>query len=330
MLPIHLSANQPPDRFYAGGPRIDAFRHRATHSSDEPQHTPEDWVGSTTTIFGSDSVGLTSLPDGQLLREAVAQDPHGWLGPEHVRRHGTDLILVKLLDAGERLPVHLHPDRAFAREHLDLGHGKTEGWIAMADSEAHIGFHRDVSREELRQWVEAQDIDSMLAAMHRVPVAQGDAVFLPAGLPHAIGQGNFVVELQEPTDLSVLLEWQGYPIDGTTDGHLGLGFDTALQAVDRRALAPAELAGFVAEPGADGNLFPQASEFFRAHRLGDGSAWEAGFAIVIVVVGTGELVAASGRADLRDGDTLVVPYAAGDCSLVSAQGLDVIVARPPM
>src|SRR3712207_7675257 len=38
----------------------------------------------------------------------------------------------------------------------------------------------------------------------------GDAIFVPAGTPHAIGDGVLIVELQEPSDMSVLLEWEGF------------------------------------------------------------------------------------------------------------------------
>ncbi len=50
---------------------------------------------------------------------------------------------------------------------------------------------------------------------------------MPAGVVHAIESGIFVLELQEPTDLSILLEWDGFAVDGDKDGHLNLGFDKA-------------------------------------------------------------------------------------------------------
>jgi len=46
--PRVLSANQPADRFYAGGERIAAFRGTATTG----RHVPEDWIASTTTVAG--------------------------------------------------------------------------------------------------------------------------------------------------------------------------------------------------------------------------------------------------------------------------------------
>ena len=226
--PVVLGPNQP-QRFYRGGQKIAAFRagarpeagpeagpgSRAPGSGPVPGsaaslpdadppgsgqdggHRPEDWVGSATTVFGSQTDGLTRLPDGRLLRDAIGADPEAYLGPGHVRRHGSSpALLVKLLDAGERLPVHCHPDDVFARRHLASPWGKTEAWIvidAAPGSEVHLGFSEVVPDETLAGWVAGQD-PAMLRALNRVAVRPGDAILVPAGLPHAIGAGVFVVE----------------------------------------------------------------------------------------------------------------------------------------
>ena len=75
----------------------------------------------------------------------------------------------------------------------------------------------------------------MLDLLEPVTVHPGDGVFVPASTPHCIDADLFLVELQEPTDFSILLEWRGFDIDGRADGHLGLGFDVALDAVRRDA-----------------------------------------------------------------------------------------------
>jgi len=80
----------------------------------------------------------------------------------------------------------------------------------------------------------------MLAATNRVPVSAGDTVLCPAGTPHAIGAGVLIVELQEPTDLSVLLEWRGFPL-GPDDAALGLPMEEALACVTRQRCPPARL-----------------------------------------------------------------------------------------
>jgi mannose-6-phosphate isomerase len=182
MTVLALPANQP-ETFYAGAGRIAAFR-----SGPALPDRPEDWVASTTTRFGLAPSGLSALPDRRLLADAVAADPHWWLGPDR-----TDTgVLVKLLDAGQRLPLHAHPDRRFAHEHLASPYGKTEAWViveAVPDAYVHLGFARDVAPEELAGWVAGQRTEEMLAATNRVPIRAGDAVLCPAGLPHAIGPG---------------------------------------------------------------------------------------------------------------------------------------------
>lgn len=318
-----LRANQPPDRFYAGGDRIAAFRGEQVRS----HHVPEDWVASTTTLFGESMLGLSTLPGGDLLADAIARDPLGWLGPEHVAAFGDNPeLLVKLLDAGQRLPVHAHPDVAFAAEHLGLANGKTEAWVMLEPATVHLGFTRGVSVDELTRWTDTQDVDAMLHAMHRVPLAAGDAVLVPAGLPHAIGEGAFLVELQEPTDLSILLEWTGFDIDGPRDGHLGVGFDAALAAVDRRGWSADEIALLRgARASTTGDLLPDAAPFFRAERLRGDATLDAGYSVLVVVAGAGTL---AGAQQLQAGQTLVVPYDAGPLDLRGVH-LEVIRCRPP-
>jgi len=337
--PLRLPPHQL-HRFYAGGPAIAELR--GVPSTDD--HAPEDWVGSATTLFGEERLGLSALEDGRLVRDAIAADPEAFLGAAHVARYGADpALLVKLLDAGERLPVHAHPDRAFARRHLDCPYGKTEAWVIVAtrgaDPRVHLGFTRDVDAAELAGWVDRQDAAAMLGAMHALPVSAGDAVLVPAGMPHAIGEGILLVELQEPTDFSVLLEWEGFEVDGRDDGHLGIGFDVALQAVDRSGLAVDQVLALAAgrdeKAEIDGQWFlfpPAADPYFRAERLLPGPLdvpWmAAGFAVLVVIAGAGTLVTESGGTlPLRRGDTVLVPHAAGWSEVRG--DVEVIRCRPP-
>jgi mannose-6-phosphate isomerase len=328
--PVVLGPNQI-HRFYRGGEAIAEFRGIA-HQDD---FAPEDWVGSGTSVFGSDEVGRSRLPDGRTVADAVAGDPEAFLGPEHAERFGGRIgLLVKLLDAGERLPVHCHPDREFSRRHLDCPYGKTEAWVIVEvrspDPYVHLGFREDVDRATLDGWVTAQDTEAILKATHRLPVAPGDAVLVPAGIPHAIGEGVFLVELQEPTDLSVLLEWKGFDIDGSAQGHLGLGFETALACVDRSGWGRDELArlrqGRRDEPGdrpGVERLFPaEADPFFRAERIRPrGSArLPAGFAILVVIEGAGRLGWREGGVDVQRGHSVLIPYGAGECVLDGSVG----------
>lgn len=331
--PLVLGPNRP-KRFYRGGQTIMAFR--GLPPGDD--WYPEDWIGSTTTLFGQAELGLTRLESGQTLHDAVSKDPAVWLGAEHISRFGPDpALLVKLLHAGERLPVHAHPDHAFTKRELDYKYGKNEAWLiveATGDPVIHLGFRHDVTAETLARWVRDQDSDSMIAAMNVVPVQAGDVFYVPAGLPHAIGAGIFLVELQEPTDLSVLLEWKGFDIDGPADGHLGLGFDSALACVDRNRVTPSRLDELRCHARGDGPVqrpFPDSSkEFFRGELLRPNQELkaDAGFSLLIILDGSGELLAESGdRLALRKGMTVLTPHAAGTLSLLG--NVDILRCRPP-
>ena len=305
--------------FYAGGERIAALR-----GTEPRDHTPEEWIGAANTTFDG-SRGLSRLQDGTLVRDAIAADPEALLGPEHVARFGTDpALLVKLLDAGQRLPVHFHPDQDFAARELGLAHGKTEAWLIVdADPGASVwvGFDREVGLDEVRGWMAAQDSAAMLATMQELPVTAGDAIFVPAGAPHAIGAGILMVEVQEPTDLSVLLEWDGFELS-EDEGHLGLGWDTALQALDRTAWDDARVTA-LRGPGEGGSLLPAAADpWFRAERV-RGDELDAGFSILVGLAGAGDL----GGVPFDRGTALLVPHAAG--ALTLGGDVEAIRCRPP-
>jgi hypothetical protein len=94
-------------------------------------------------------------------------------------------------------------------------------------------------------------------------VAAAPEAYLGAAHVDRFGAGIFVTELQEPTDTELqeptdflaLLEWQGYDTDGPREGHLGLGYDTALASVDTSAWAPAPIVELrLAQPEASGRV----------------------------------------------------------------------------
>lgn len=321
------------EHFYLGGSRISALRGGA----GGPKR-PEEWLGSTIPRFGQSEQGLSRLSDGTLLRDAIDRDPIAWLGSAHIATYGTSTeILVKLLDPDQRLPVHLHPDRAFARRHLGLAHGKTEAWIVMETTpgaKVRFGFRATMRRDEVRAMVDAGDSTSLVEALRPRAVHAGDAVLVPAGLPHCLDAGIFILELQEPTDLSILLESDGLYVD-EADMHLGLGKDVALEALRLDALDDREMAMLIVrgERVADSQiacLLPSAADpWFRAHRVRAGDLQvDAGFAVVLVTAGEGVLVAdRDDRLALRRGHAAVVPWASGAWGL---QGpIEAIVCRPP-
>ena len=269
---------------------------------DEPDgEFPEDWVGSTVTAGnpGRDDPeeGLSRLADGRPLRDLVEADPVAWLGREHVERFGSSTgLLVKLLDAGERLPVHAHPDREFARARLGSPFGKTEAWIVLGTrapgAQLWVGLREPLEPQVYRGWIDRQETAALLDSLNALTVRAGDVVYVPAGVPHAIGAGVFMAELQEPTDFLILCEWEGFPIR-PDDAHLGIGWDAAMKALE---LAPHEPVRA---------LPAEARAFFSAD---EETGAPGRFGVLLVLEGEGEVAGEPARA----GDAFAVPAAADE------------------
>src|SRR5665811_1633784 len=145
-------------RFYDGGRLLDERRGRRP-GVDGP--FPEDWIASTTSALGtppafkdrsSDGLSRVKDPDGVefVLRDVIEADPEGFLGPLGASSEDVP-ILVKVLDPSVRLPVHAHPHRDFARQHLGARRGKAEAWIILdvrgtqLDPHVFLGLREPVS-----------------------------------------------------------------------------------------------------------------------------------------------------------------------------------------
>lgn len=299
---------------------------------------PEEWIASTTTRFGQSVNGLSLLADGKLLRDEIEANPIIWLGEKHFKKYGSSIeILVKLLDPDQRLPVHYHPDKKFAADKLHLDHGKTEAWIilnAPDGAKVGVGFNRKMSKAEVAKLVADHNSQGLLDSLNFLKVKAGDVVFVPAGVAHAIEAGIFVLELQEPTDLSILLEWDGFAVDGDKDGHLDLGYEIALDALRLDPLSDAENAEIITRFDKSDNKSKRifntiADDFFRADYLsGDQTQIEAGFGILLVLEGSGSLEFKNGESfSVESGDAVVIAHQAGSFTL---RGCKAIISRPPL
>ena len=112
-------------------------------------------------------------------------------------------LLIKLLDAQEKLSLQVHPPAAVAAE-LG-GEPKTEFWFiadAQPGAELFVGLTKGISR---RQFEAALANGTAEECVHRIPVRADDGMFLPSGRMHAIGAGNVIIEIQQNSDTTYRL-----------------------------------------------------------------------------------------------------------------------------
>ena len=215
--PLKLT-NERPWRTYLGGSLLDAL-HGQKGLPDG--HFPEEWIASVTVskaaqLSSSSREGLSRLKSCQTttLKDLLENEPASYLGAKHAQRFGGELgVLVKLIDSAERLSVQAHPDRAKAAEFFATPYGKTECWHILETRAingqtpcVYLGFRPGVSREDWEKLFAQQDVPGMLACLHRFAARPGDTFFVEGGVPHAIGAGCFLVEIQEPTDFTFRLD----------------------------------------------------------------------------------------------------------------------------
>ena len=105
-------------------------------------------------------------------------------------------ILIKLIDAKDRLSVQVHPDNKYALEN-EGEFGKTEMWYVVdCEDGAQLiyGFKYKISKDEFEKRIKDNTLDEV---MNYVPVKKGDVFFIKSGTLHAIGKGILIAEIQQ-------------------------------------------------------------------------------------------------------------------------------------
>jgi mannose-6-phosphate isomerase len=122
-------------------------------------------------------------------------------------------LLIKIIDAQETLSLQVHPPGAVAAK-LG-GEPKTEMWyVAKAEpgAELFVGLKKGLNRAEFERQLAAQSVEK---CFHRVPVQEGDAMFLPSGRVHALGAGMVIFEIQQNSDTTYrVFDWNRVDRDG--------------------------------------------------------------------------------------------------------------------
>lgn len=299
-------------RTYCGGKLLGRFlKMENTVDTDRP----EDWISSFVEAKNKEYIpneGITRVLRDRgecLITEAVETSDFG----EGRKNSG---VLIKLLDAGERLGIQVHPTKEYAMQYFGTPYGKTECWYILDTRDeaacVYLGFREHVTKEYFKGLFERQDIPAMLDAMHCFRVRAGDVILVTAGTPHAIGAGCFLLEIQEPTDYTMRAEKVTVAGEALTPQqiHYGVGEDAMLDCFSYCGASREEIRGRHFLPKREigqeeVDLVQYAdTECFALKRIEGGSyeAKEACFVTVVVLEDGGTLSYGENTQPLARGD----------------------------
>lgn len=247
---------------------------------------------------------------GRTLQKFVEQCPDELLGT--TRRDDAFPLLIKFLDATDRLSVQVHPDDAQASQFEPGANGKTEAWVildAEPDSRLYVGLKEGVDVDRLRAALEAGNVEDCL---HTITVQPGDCVFIPAGTVHAIGEGILLAEVQQSSDITFrLYDWGRVGTDGQPRE---LHIEEAISCIDfnRGPVDPVA-------PRVDSTASPRMetlveSEYFTMRRHTSDTAFDLppvqSFRVLMTLGGAGVVSVDGAESRLSQGKTVLIPACA--------------------
>ncbi len=266
--------------------------------------------------------------DGWTLSQLIQKNPSSLFGAGEF--YDTFPLLIKFIDATDRLSLQVHPDESLL-QHFDASRsGKSEAWVildAAEESCIYAGLKSGVDESQLRAHLDQGRIEDCL---HSYSVRRGDCVYIPAGTLHAIGEGILLAEVQQTSDLTYrLFDWNRLDQSGNPRP---LHIAKALDCINYER-GPVELLQPQLQSSSDHRVeLLLESEYFSIRRhYSQQSILHASLnqaQILIVLDGTGQLDCGSETYELLVGKTILIPAAASDCQIHVDGEITFLEVRP--
>lgn len=272
----------------------------------EAQRVAEAWVLSchkdgASTVRNGEYAGKT-LPEAL---EAMGKEALG----ERAAAFPYFPLLIKLIDAKDRLSVQVHPDDEYALKN-EGEYGKTEMWYVVdceKDAQLIYGFNKEIDKAEFARRIKD---NTLTEVCNYVPVKKGDVFFISAGTLHAIGKGILIAEIQQNSNTTYRVS--DYGRLGADGKPRPLHIDKAL-AVTKTA-PPAEEYGQIGSvrvyPFGKVRELAECSKFTARLLSLEGTvalSAEGSFQSLLVLEGEAMLSYAEGGFRVKKGDCVFVP-----------------------
>ncbi|MCD6474719.1 MAG: class I mannose-6-phosphate isomerase [Anaerolineaceae bacterium] len=180
-----------------------------------PGKTAESW--EIAAHKNGSSIILNGIHQGKSLTELTAEFGIDIIGSnaKWALDRGKFPLLVKLLDANQRLSVQVHPKDDYALQNEDNELGKTEMWVVLhaePDAKLVYGVRKGTTRENFKRGIQQGNLEPYL---NIVPVKSSDHICVPSGSLHAIMEGTIMIEIQQNSDTTYrVYDWNRLGNDG--------------------------------------------------------------------------------------------------------------------
>lgn len=289
---------------------------------------PKGKIGESWEVCCRDD-GMSIVEEGKLqgktLRELIDKYQEKLIGIRIFEKYGKGFpLLIKLIDANDRLSVQVHPDDACAHSNR-LTHGKDELWyIINAEENAKLiyGFKSGTSKKRL---VKAVADNRVLQLLNEVTVKPGDFFSIPAGTVHAIGEGILIAEVQQNCNTTYrIYDWDRLDVNGQ---RRELQIPQALEAIHFQSTKPE--VPFPTDEKKNGRIVtrvgPKVKDFLVSEVRLNGSMIRQSdpesFEVLINLKGHGKILYNFGCVDLYRGDTVLIPANLGPYCLFGSMNM---------
>ena len=234
-------------------------------------------------------------------------------------------LLIKLIDAKDKLSIQVHPDEEYANKRHNK-HGKNEMWYVMdtyGDAKLLIGLKENVTKEDLKKAIDnKENIEDMF---NYFDIKKGDAFYIPSGCIHAILGNVIIAEIQTPSDVTYrLYDWNRVDKNGKSrELHIEDSFNV-IKNINAFSLKSSKNNKIKTNTLEINTVFT--NDYFTTEEYiinGDYSSKtnEESFEIIIVLEGDGTIESSVNSIDLKIGKTVLVPASLGNYTIKSNEGM---------
>lgn len=278
------------------------------------------------------SIICNGVDAGKSLHELLQRDGEKLIGRNLKAAEEAEFpLLVKYIDANDKLSVQVHPDDEYARQH-EGEPGKTEMWyVLQADPGSCLiaGIREGVTAEQFRAALADGDPAALL---NHLPVKTGDSIFIPSGRIHAIMPGLLILEIQQSSDTTYrLYDWNRAGLDGQLRE---LHIEPAMAVSNWQDITPTTINMSCKEYTGYCKLTLAKCQYFQVdkYQLKDSLSFNydgASFHIINIIRGSGIIQWDGGTEKLHFADTLLIPADLTSFTLIPDDTMEIILSFVP-